>query len=215
MDRRQLLQLSAISGFALLTANRHLPVAARMPEAPASPIAQPPYDEPPLDTRARELVARLHDLSPLVVLEALETADVSEPILLDVAGDDIPIALPWYDMSDMDLEHALGGVVIAANGASLSSQDLAMLGNYIVLESAEIAYDKLMRQMEELQASMLSTTAAGTMVWIIDEEDMQIGVMRLGNVLVSAITNVLTDDMYVNVPEGMIMHLDTVTRAMV
>lgn len=204
MHRRRLLQAASASAF-LIAGTTRMTMAAQTPVA--SPVLMPPEHEP-LDPRGRQLIARLHELSPLAVLEALETAEVVEPILLDAAGDDAPTALPWHDTSDTDLEHALGGVVVATNAESINSPHLTMLGGYIVYESAEIAYHQLMTRMEELEASMTSTSAAGAKVWIIDEEDYSIGLMRLANVFVIADVSGFRGD----IAEGLVMHLDTVTR---
>lgn len=205
MNRRALFQGFGASATALM-----LFPSARAAQTPAaSPAHQSPEDEP-VDTRARELVARLHDLRPLAVLEALEMAPVSEPILLDAAEGAAPSPLAWNDPGDTDLENALGGVLIVTNDAPLNSPDLETLGGYIVFESAEIAYDQFARQFEGAEASMMSTSVAGTKAWIVQSDDMQLAVLRLGYVLMMA----KMSDAPGNVAEGIIMHLDAVTRGM-
>lgn len=210
MRRRRLLQASAASSLMMLSGKHGYALAAQTPVA--SPEHLQPEDEP-LDTRARELIDRLGQLRPLAVLEALETAEVTDPILLDAAGSATPTPKIWNDMGDTDLRHSLGGVLVVTNDETLNSPELAALGAYIVYESAEIAFADLQTMLEELDSGF-STTTAGTMVWLTDVEDMQLGVMRLGNVLVSAMTSIGTADMYLNVPEGMVMHLDAVTRSL-
>jgi hypothetical protein len=121
------------------------------------------------------------------------------------------MARSWHDPSNTDPEHALCGVMITTTDELVNSPELAALGGYIVFESAEIAYDQLIRQMDGLQASMMSTSVAGAKVWIINEEDVQLGVMRLANVFIMA----YIPNHSVEVMEGIAMHLDTVTRAMV
>lgn len=207
MNRRRFLQASAVSAMTVFPGHT---AHARFAQ---TPVASPEFTSPeegPLDSRARDLIDRLQGTSALAVLEVLGTAEVIEPLLLDTAGGEAPTARPWHDTSDTDLEHALGGVLIVTNDEGTNSPELGMLGGYIVFESAHIAYDQLMHQMEGLEMSMRSTSAAGAKVWIIDESDMQLGVMRLGNVF---IMGDLTKGH--QVMEGLVMHLDAVTREIV
>jgi len=204
MNRRRLLQGASGLWVGHLGARRSA-IAAQTPAA--TPEFLPP-DEAPLDTRARELVDRLRDLPPGALLDALLAAEVSDP-LLEAAGDATPTTVSWHDTSDFDLEHALGGVLIVTNDASVNSPELSILGNFIVYESAEIAYDQLMRQEDKLHASGMSISVAGGKVWITGEGEEQIGLMRIGNVFV-------VGDMTrgSGVMEGMVMHLDMVARMM-
>lgn len=205
MNRRSLLKgTGAAAAMLALHRSAH---AAQYSIAP--PVSHAPEDQP-VDKRARELVSRLHDLSPLAVLDALESGEVREPFLHAAAHGASPHALPWNDPLDTDLEHALVGVLIATNEEPRNSPDLQTLGGYIVFESPEIAYDQFVRHFNGAESSMMSMSVAGTKAWILLGDGMQLAVMRLGYVLIMAETS----DMYGNTAEGIIMHLDTITRGL-
>lgn len=203
MNRRQLIQSSAIVSAATLLPTTRL-LAAQTPEA------SPQYPEDgPVDIRSRELVDRLATIRPLALLEALESAQVSDPAL-NAGGNGAPVtARPWNDPSDTDLDHALGGVLIVASDDPINSPDLAMLGAYIVYESAEIAFHILTGMLAEIgdQGSM---TIAGTKAWKLTSEAVSLSVMRFGYVIVIA----GEPEAATNRPEGMVNHLIEVSESM-
>jgi hypothetical protein len=192
---------------ALITAALPMPCVALARQNPgATPEPGFPLEDQPVDTRARELVNRLHGLAPLAVLEALETAEVTgEDLKSEGAGATVK-PKPWNDPGDTDLEHALGGVLIVASDNPVNSPDLNMLGAYIVFESAEIAFAVLMRELEET-GDHGSTIVAGTKAWMASTDDRSLAIMRFSYVV--AITRVPPDAP--GVIEGMIDHLDAVT----
>lgn len=205
MHRRHFFQASAILGL--------LPLHGRHAAAQdiATPAPSPEFTDPggmPLDTRARELIDQLSRIPALSLLEALETGEVTDSDLTEAATGNTPHPLPWNDPMDTDLDHALGGVLIAANDAPLNSPDLEILGAYIVFETAEIAYNELIRRMDEF-ASNMSTSVAGIKMWIVEEEGMQLGITRLANVLLIANLAVAA-----NTGEGLVLHLDAVARSL-
>lgn len=204
MDRRSLLQSTVLAATAITIPRGGM----AMQSSDATPRSHSPEDRP-VDTRARDLVARLHGLSPLDVLEALETAEVADQALTEAAADAPVTALPWNDPLDTDLENALGGVLIIAGDDPVNSPDLVMLGAYIVFESVEIAYDQFMRQIKGLEQSGTSISVAGTKVWILDDQERQTAVTRLAYVWIMADVT----GMQGNVAEGVVKHLDAVTRA--
>ncbi len=202
MNRRHLIQASTTVG--LTPIMRH--TSALDVASPAASPEVSPADDDVVDTRARQLVDQLDRIPPLTLLEALETARITDPLLKEAAPEAEP--RPWNDPSDTDLDHALGGVLIVANDEPINSPDLDSLGAFIVFESAGIAYHELMRRMEHIDSGM-STSVAGIKMWVVQADDMQLGMTRLGNVLVIA-----TMSGPGNVPEGMIMHLDAVARSL-
>ncbi|MBA2635444.1 MAG: hypothetical protein H0U83_01945 [Sphingomonas sp.] len=206
MNRRHLLRASAL--FAASYSLAHpidVALARQTPEA--TPHAPQDLEDQPVDSRARELVARLAELSPLAVLEALESGEVTEPALTGAAA--AVTARPWNDPLDTDLEHALGGVLIVASDHPLNSPELVTLGAYIVFESPEIAYMVLSRQLEEMEDAG-SMTVAGTKAWLNSSDGIQLAIMRLGYVLVIAEIS-MTEP---GAAEGLVDHLDSVTGAM-
>jgi|GEM_PF-3697476 len=204
MNRRQLVRTSAIISAATLIPATRL-FAAQTPEA------SPQYPEDgPVDTRSRELVDRLTTIRPLALLEALETASVSDPAL-NAGGNGEPVtSRPWNDPADTDLDHALGGVLIVASDDPINSPDLVMLGAYIVYESADIAFQVLTGMLEEIgdQGSM---TIAGTKAWRLTSDALSLSIMRFGYVIVIA----GEPDVPANLPEGMVDHLIEVASGMV
>lgn len=197
MHRRHLIQGSAFFAASLGPARPLVTALARQgPEA--SPYAPHEDVDQPVDPQARELVARLAGLSPLEVLEALETGEITEPVLTDTGGAPAT-ARPWNDPLDTDLEHALGGVLIVTSDDPLNSPELATIGAYIVFESPEIAFTILSRQLAEKEDAG-STSVAGTKAWLATSDGTQLAIMRLGYVLVIATTEP-------GVAEGLVEHL--------
>ena len=204
MNRRQLVRTSAIVSAATLLPTSRL-LASQTPKvSPQSP------EDGPVDTRSRELVDHLATIRPLALLEALETANVSDPAL-NAGGNGDPVsARPWNDPADTDLDHSLGGVLIVASDDPINSPDLVMLGAYIVYESAEIAFQVLTGMLEEIgdQGSM---TIAGTKAWRLTSDALSLSIMRFGYVIVIA----GEPDAPANLPEGMVDHLIEVASGMV
>lgn len=175
MHRRHLLQGSALFAASLsLALPINIVLARQTPKA--SPAAPRGDADQPVDPQARELVARLAGLSPLAVLEALETSAVTEPVLTDTGGAPA-MTRPWNDPLDTDLEHALGGVLIVASDDPLNSPELVTLGAYIVFESPEIAFTILSRQLAEMENSA-SMSVAGTKAWLAASDGTQLAIMR-------------------------------------
>lgn len=195
MNRRTLLT----SSFMLL-ATPSL-TAAQTPVA--SPTEIGPEDSP-VDPIARELTDTMLDIRPLDLLEALETSDVTNQHLLDSAGDAEVSARPWADYGDTDLHHSLGGVALTLDDRSLHDVENESLGGFIVFESAEIAYAEFVRRMAPIDSGM-STVAGGVNIWLVESDDIQIGVTRIGFVMIMAILNHNGDVM-----TGMIEHLNEV-----
>jgi len=209
MHRRQLLQATTLFAASLaLTGTTGTVLARQTPEA--TPHASEDTEDEPVDPRARELVTRLAGLSPLAVLEALETGEVTERALTDGGAQVMP--RPWNDPLDTDLEHALGGVLIVASDHPVNSPDLVTIGAYIVFESSEIAYSVLAWQLAEMDETenVGSMSVAGTKAWVNVSDGVQLAVMRLGYVLVIA-GDVTTN---ADVAEGMVDHLDRQTQSM-
>ncbi len=201
MHRRTFLTLAAIGTGGVL-ASPALPTTAH--QATPDPVPADFADSPP-DTRARELISLLATIDPLTLLEALETAAVNEPLLIDPDAPDVSVtAVPWSDPGDTDLEHALGGVMLTTDNHGINNPDTVFIGGYIVFESAEIAYDQLNRDLGD-DPNYPSTTAAGTKVWLVD--DAGLGVMRLANVIAIATAGQRWS-------EGVVLHLDTVARSL-
>lgn len=202
MNRRHVLKTSTVVSLATLLPAKAL-AAQTSGATPQSPADQP------FDARGRELVDRLSGLSPLAVLEALETADVVESTLT-AAGDGAPVtSRPWNDPLDTDLEHALGGVLIVASDEPVNSPDLVTLGAYIVFESPEIAFAVVTEKLAETgdQGSM---SVAGTKAWMASSDDMSLAIMRLGYVIIIAGGEASVS----SVAEGMVHHLDTLSATM-
>ena len=204
MHRRHLLQTSTrLAASMAMTYPNAAVLAGQTPDASPQPAGD--FEDQPVDPRARELVARLAGLSPLAVLEAHETGEVTEPGL--TGGGEPVAARPWNDPLDTDLEHALGGVLIVASDDPVNSPELATLGAYIVFESPDIAFAVLSRQLEELGNSA-SMSVAGTKAWLVPADDSQLAIMRLGYVLVIAAESMTAP----GVAEGLVEHLDALTR---
>lgn len=207
MHRRQLFRASALFAASLALPGTVGTMLARQTPA-ATPRAPQDLEDEPIDPRARNLVARLAELSPLAVLQALEEGEVTEAALTDAGGEDV-LARPWNDPLDTDLEHALGGVLVVASDHPVNSPDLVTIGAYIVYESPEIAFAILSRQLETLEDAG-SMTVAGTKGWRVSSDGTQLTIMRLGYVLVVA-GDVTTDQ---NVAVGLVDHLDRLTQTL-
>ena len=210
MNRRHLVPSAFLTGIAAM-----LPLASvvttRAQQSPeASPQAFPDDADQPVDPRARQLVARLSQLSPLAVLEALEQGDVTEPGLTSAGGGVSVTARPWNDPLDTDLEHALGGVLIVASDHPVHSPDLVTLGAFIVFESAVIAYDHFTGQLDASE-NVASMTVGGTKAWIAESDGMQLALIRLGYVLLIARESLSSG----GVAKGLVIHLDELTQPMI
>ncbi len=201
------MQTSAFVAASLALSQTGGTVLARQTPA-ATPRALEESEDEPIDSRARELVARLAELSPLAVLEALEGGEVSELALTDAGGPQVMARL-WNDPLDTDLEHALGGVLIVASDHPVNSPDLVTIGAYIVYESPEIAYAVLSRQLEAMEDAG-SMTVAATNGWRVSSDGTQLAIMRLGYVLVIA-GEVTTEP---GMAEGLVDHLDGITQGL-
>lgn len=146
-----------------------------------TPVASP---EPgAVDLRAREIVAMLEHVSPVALLEALETSPVSGP-------SEALAAIPWQDFGDTDLYNSLGGVIISHQGADLNNGETEIYGGYIVYESAEIAYHELIHKLGDAHdAPSMTTTMGGTNHWVLESNDVQISVGRIGCVILLGLFN--------------------------
>ncbi len=205
MQRRHILQFAAAFASGGLLSQSAAPGLAQQ----ATPAMSSSEDvDGTADHHARELIDRLAAISPLALLEALETSEVTEPALIDFApsGSTVEPAA-WSDPSDTDLEHALGGVLLATDNQGINNPDSVFIGGYIVFETPGIAYDQLMRSLGD-DPNYPSMTAAGTKVWLIEDLDGDVGVMRLGNVIAIATDGQLWS-------RGVMLHLDTVARSLV
>lgn len=145
-----------------------------------STFAQTPVvstDPEAVDLRAREIVTMLENVSPVTLLEALETSPVtgSEPTLASI---------PWQDFGDTDLYNSLGGVIISQEGADLNSGESEIYGGYIVYESAEIAYHELIHKLGDVYDTPdMTQTLGGTNHWVLETDGMQVSVGRIGYVI--------------------------------
>lgn len=138
----------------------------------------------------------------------LETAEVTNPVLIEASGSDALIAVPWADYGDTDLYSSLGGVIISAgNDSYLHSSEMIMVGGYIVYESAEIAYHEFTRKIGDAYENPSSTSAiGGTNIWLLEVDDFRIGTWRIGNVMMIA----LVTEHQGTIIEGIIGHLEDV-----
>lgn len=169
-----------------------------------TPQATPVVESP--DLRAREIVNMLESIRPLALLEALETATIANPDLLEAAGGAMPTAMPWQDFSDTDLNNSLGGVFITKDGAPLDSPDTELIGGYIVYESAEIAYHEVIRKLGPAYGDSVNTRSfGGTNHWILGSDELEISVGRIGYVMLMGLFS-----QYPLSPEGLIGHLHDV-----
>lgn len=194
MNRRQFATVSAAS------------IAFSAQAFAQTPPATPEMDTP--DLRAREIVGLLEGLNPLTLLEALETANVSDPDLVSGGVGLAPI--PWQDFGDTDLYNSLGGVIIGEDGITLGSPDLQMVGGYIVYESAEVAYHELSRKLGDLYDNpSMTTNAGGTNHWIIESDELQISVGRVGYVLILGLIS-----LHPEATTGLIGHLHNVAESL-
>lgn len=176
-----------------------VPVAGRA----QSPEATPMLPEQAQDTRARDLIDLLQWVRSVTFLQALETTPITNARLVEGAAN-APRPLPWTDFGDTDLANSLGGVLIVTNDAAVNDPDLAMLGGYIVYESAEIAYHELMRRFGD-EIDMIGTqVAAGTNLMVLESEDSTINVGRIGYVLLLALSGGMGEGASI---EGMVEHL--------
>ena len=187
-----------------------LPGTAMMKQE-ATPQTQPPRSPDAVDMRTRDLTETLAPISPTTLLEALESADVTNDVLIEANGGDAPTSVPWADYGDTDLYSSLGGVGLTSGGTDLSDPDTGMIGAYIVYESAEIAYHEFVRKIGDIYENPTSTmSVAGTNVWIVESGEMQIGTWRIGNVMMMAIFT----DRQGGTVEGIIGHLTDVATSL-
>lgn len=191
MNRRSLIA----TGFAATL----VPVAARA----QTPEATPMLPEQTPDTRARDLTDLLQWVRPVQLLAALETTPITNAKLVDGAAG-APRPLPWADYGDTDLANSLGGVLMVTNDAAVNDPDLAMIGAYIVYESAEIAYHELMRRFGDQTDLVGTMSAAGTNFMVLDSEGTSVNVGRIGYVLVIGMSGEMGAGSSV---EGMVEHL--------
>lgn len=194
-----------------ITTLASVPAAAHMQDLEATPQASPDHEQDRVDLRTRKLIEVLAEVSPSELLEALESAEVTESSLVEMNDGKNPTAVPWADYGDTDLYSSLGGVGITTGGTNLSSVDTEMIGAYIVYESAEIAYHELLRKLEQMgdlyNQPSHTMQVAGTNAWIVDVEDMQIAVARIGYVIPLALGSIPM--------EGVISHLDVVATELI
>lgn len=187
-----------------------LPGTAMMNQQ-ATPQVQPLNALDAVDARTRDLTATLAAISPTALLEALESADVTNEVLIEANGGDAPTSVPWADYGDTDLYSSLGGVGLTSGGMDLSDPDTGMLGAYIVYESAEISYHEFVRKIGDIYESPMSRmSVAGTNVWIVESGEMQIGTWRIGNVMMMA----MLSGQQGSLVEGIIGHLDDVATSL-
>lgn len=189
MNRRSFVGASISSIAVAQTTFAQTPVTSSDPDA--------------VDLRAREIVAMLENVSPVALLEALETSTV--------AGTDPTLAaIPWQDFGDTDLYSSLGGVIIAQEGANLNSSETEDFGGYIVYESAEIVYHELIHKLgDAFDSPSMTNSMGGTNFWVMESGDMQIAVGRIGYVILLSLQN---DDGTQKV--DLINHLHTVATSL-
>lgn len=162
------------------------------------------------DLRAREIVGMLESVSPLDLLEALETAAVLDPDLTEAANGTVPTPMPWQDFGDNDLNNSLGGVFITKDGADLSSPDAELIGGYIIYESAEIAYHEVIRKLGSVYDESTNTrSVGGTNHWMIGSDDLEISVGRIGYVMLMGLYSE-----YPGSTAGLIGHLHNVAESL-
>lgn len=201
MNRRTML----VSSFAALA----LPASAIAQTPSATPMPRRPEDDP-VDSTTRDLTDALLDIRPLALLEALEVAEVTNPILAESAGERPIASRPWADYGDTDLHHSLGGVALTLNDLSLHDTEAEMLGAYIVYESAEIAYQELLRKLGPLaDTPEITMSSAGVNVWVISSDDVWLGITRVGYIQMMGLMKEPGDP----IMSGMIEHLAEVAAS--
>lgn len=210
MDRRVFLSTATFTAL--------VPASLLAHKSDATPSASPTeHDiEREQDTTHRDLVRTLEQISPVTLLEALETAVVTDETLLVIGGEDTT-SVPWIDFGDTDLYSSLGGVGITTGSDALSDPDTQMVGGYIVYESAKIAYHELIRKLGDLYDNpSMTMSTAGTNFFVLESDDFQIGVGRVGYVLLLGMIDI-TNQIGGEVMEGLVHHLaevaDTVTQS--
>lgn len=175
MNRRVLLSSAATAAI--------VPTSLLARQSVATPEASPIEPEIEQDTTNRDLVRTLSQISPVTFLEALEKAPVTNEILLAIGGEETT-SVPWTDFGDTDLYNSLGGVGLISGEGSLSDPDTSMIGAYIVYESAEIAYHEVARKLGDVYDNpSMTTSAAGTNFYVIESDELQIAVGRVGYVM--------------------------------
>lgn len=147
-----------------------------------TPLASPTHDESTaVDTRARDITALLGTISPVELVEALQTTPVDQDAFADAQ------VTPWVDFGDSDLYSSLGGAVILSGSGGINNPESALLGGYIVYESAEIAYQEFIRKLgSAYDIPSTTTSVAGTTVWELGNDTMRVGVTRIGYVMLLA-----------------------------
>ena len=202
MNRRSFAATAVIASF--------LPVTASMKQSNATPEVRPPHEADAVDTRTRDLTEALASISPTSLLEALESAEVTNATLVEANGGEAPTSVPWADYGDTDLYSSLGGVGLTTGGSNLSDPETEMLGAYIVYETAEIAYHEFTRKIGDIYENPSNTMSiAGTNVWIVESDEFQIGTWRIGNVMMMA----MISDQEGAIVEGIIGHLNDVAMS--
>lgn len=189
-----------------------LPKAISASQPQATPDAERAHPDQSIDPRTRDLTRVLQSISPVSLIESLERAQVNSETLIAAAGAVEPVSTPWADYSDTDLLSSLGGVILASGDTSLYDPDAQTLGGYIVYESAEIAYHEFTRKLGNTYDNPSITSAvAGTNVWMIESDNLQIGTWRIGYVMMMA----MISEMQYSVVDGIIEHLAEVADSVV
>lgn len=166
-----------------------------------------------METTNRNLVRTLSQISPVTLLEALEAAPVADKTLLAIGGEDTR-SVPWADFGDMDLYNSLGGVGLTTGGTELSDPETRMVGGYIVYESAEIAYHELIRRLGDVYDNpSMTTSAAGTNFFVLESDELQIAVGRVGYVILLGMID-LANQLGGEVMVGMMHHLEGVAESL-
>lgn len=180
-------------------------------QSQATPELEHDPELSPVDPRTRDITALLSTISPATLLEALETAPISNEMLITASEGEMPNAVPWADYGDTDLHHSLGGVIITTGSdLDIYGPEMVMLGGYIVYETAEIAYHEFARKLSDVDEDSLVTSAiGGTNVWLQTTDEFQIGILRIGNVIILALTGMWEHTAI----EGLIDHLGDVAAS--